>query len=128
MICRKSPSGVGEPEPADHALGRSRRGWTTKLHLATELGQKPLSLLVTAGQRGDSQFEAVLARVQVARIEDDDGGHFMITVSDTDSGTSEGNHPHVFERFWLPQKSRNRATGGSGLGLAIVRKLGSPSR
>ncbi|EOD67175.1 transposase IS4 family protein [Amycolatopsis vancoresmycina DSM 44592] len=60
---------MGEPEPADHALGRSRGGWTTKLHLATEQGQKPLTLLVTAGQRGDSpQVEAVLARVRVARV------------------------------------------------------------
>ncbi|MFE3784663.1 IS5 family transposase [Amycolatopsis sp. NPDC059090] len=66
---KEPPGGVGEPEPADHALGRSRGGFTTKLHRAAEQGQKPLSLLVTAGQRGDSpQFEAVLARVRVARI------------------------------------------------------------
>jgi transposase len=59
---------VGEPEPADHGLGRSRGGWTTKLHLAIEQGQKPLSLVVTAGQRGDSpQFQVVLGRVRVAR-------------------------------------------------------------
>ncbi|MFI5593014.1 ATP-binding protein [Amycolatopsis sp. NPDC051758] len=84
---------------------------------------------MTAGQRGDSpQFEAVLARVQVARIEGDDEGRFMITVSDTGAGTSEDNLPRVFERFWLPEKSRNRATGGSGLGLAIVCNLVRPSR
>ncbi|MGW4591047.1 IS5 family transposase [Amycolatopsis thermoflava] len=66
---KEPPGGIDEPEPADHALGRSRGGWTTKLHLATEQGQKPLSLLMTAGQRGDSpQFEAVLARLRVARI------------------------------------------------------------
>ncbi|MGI6871432.1 IS5 family transposase [Amycolatopsis sp. 3B14] len=66
---KEPPGGIDGPEPADHALGRSRGGWTTKLHLATEQGQKPLSLLVTAGQRGDSpQFEVVLARVRVARI------------------------------------------------------------
>lgn len=41
---------------------------TTKLHLATEQGQKPLSLVVTAGQRGDSpQFQAVLERISVPR-------------------------------------------------------------
>jgi len=55
-------------EPADHAIGRSRGGLTTKLHLATEQGQKPLSLVVTAGQRGDSpQFQVVLAGIRVAR-------------------------------------------------------------
>jgi transposase len=41
---------------------------TTKVHLACEQGQKPLALLVTAGQRGDSpQFTAVLERIRVPR-------------------------------------------------------------
>lgn len=65
---KEPPGGVGEPEPPDHGLGRSRGGWTTKLHLATEQGQKPLSLVITAGQRGDSpQFQVVLGRIRVAR-------------------------------------------------------------
>ena len=50
---REPPGGV-EDEPADHGLGRSRGGLTTKVHLACEQRQKPLSVLVTAGQRGDS--------------------------------------------------------------------------
>ena len=55
-------------EPDDHGLGRSRGGLTTKVHLACEQGQKPLSVLVTAGQRGDSpQFQAVLERIRVPR-------------------------------------------------------------
>lgn len=50
-------------------LGRSRGGFTTKLHLAVEQGQKPMSIVVTAGQRGDSpQFEPVLEKVRVPRI------------------------------------------------------------
>jgi len=62
---QKEPPG---PEPADHGLGRSRGGWTTKVHLACEQGQKPLAMLVTAGQRGDSpQFQAVLEAIAVAR-------------------------------------------------------------
>jgi hypothetical protein len=64
----ESPGGV-DVEPADHGLGRSRGGFSTKTHLATEQGQKPLSLVVTAGQRGDSpQFTAVLEGICVARI------------------------------------------------------------
>jgi transposase len=56
-------------EPADHALGRSRGGLTTKIHLACEQGQKVMSLLVTAGQRGDSpQFQAVLEAISVPRL------------------------------------------------------------
>jgi transposase len=55
-------------EPADHGLGRSRGGWTTKLHLGCEQGQKPLSIVITAGQRGDSpQFTAVLHGIRVPR-------------------------------------------------------------
>ena len=64
---REPPGGVAA-EPDDHALGRSRGGLSTKVHLACEQGQKPLSLVVTAGQRGDApQFEAVMAQISVAR-------------------------------------------------------------
>lgn len=51
---KEPPTGGGGVELADHALGRSRGGWTTKLHLGCEQGRKPLSIAVTAGQRGDS--------------------------------------------------------------------------
>jgi transposase len=65
---QKELPGGAAAEPADHALGRSRGGLTTKLHLACEQGQKPMSMLLTAGQRGDSpQFVAVLERIRVPR-------------------------------------------------------------
>jgi transposase len=58
-----------DTEPNDHALGRSRGGLTTKVHLACEQGQKVLSVLVTPGQAGDSpQFIPVLDAIDVARI------------------------------------------------------------
>lgn len=61
------PGGIVE-EPADHGLGRSRGGWTTKVHLACEQGQKVLAVVVTAGQRGDGpQFPAVLDAIRVPR-------------------------------------------------------------
>ncbi|MER7900484.1 IS5 family transposase [Streptomyces sp. NPDC096046] len=63
------PPGGVFTEPEDHGLGRSRGGLTTKLHLAVEQAQKPMSLVVTAGQRGDSpQFQVVLGRIRVPRI------------------------------------------------------------
>jgi transposase len=37
--------------PADEALGRSRGGFSTKLHLRAEGGGKPMAVVVTAGQR-----------------------------------------------------------------------------
>ena len=55
-------------EPADHGLGRSRCGLTTKIDLACGQGQQPLAVVITAGQRGDSpQFQAVLGRIRVPR-------------------------------------------------------------
>jgi transposase len=63
------PDGPDRVEPDDHALGRSRGGWTTKLHLACEQGRKVLSMVLTAGQRGDSpQFTTVLERIRVPRL------------------------------------------------------------
>ncbi|HVV12025.1 IS5 family transposase [Amycolatopsis sp.] len=71
-ICRPSRLVGSAGEPADHALGRSRGGLTTKVHLGCEQGQKPLSILLTAGQRGDSpQFIPVLDGIRVPRS---DGG------------------------------------------------------
>jgi transposase len=61
------PGGVVE-EPADHGLGRSRGGWTTKVHAVAEQGQKLMAMIVTAGHRGDSpQFQPVLDKVAVKR-------------------------------------------------------------
>ncbi|MFJ2823740.1 IS5 family transposase [Streptomyces toxytricini] len=55
-------------EPADHALGRSRGGLTTKVHLAADGGARPLAFTVTAGQAGDAPaFETVMARIRVPR-------------------------------------------------------------
>jgi hypothetical protein len=65
---KEPPGGEGQPEPADHGLGRCRGGWITKLHLGCEQGRKPLAILITAGQRGDSpQFMRVLEQIRVPR-------------------------------------------------------------
>ncbi|MHB9756503.1 IS5 family transposase [Streptomyces sp. BYX5S] len=54
-------------EPADHALGRSRGGLTTKLHLACDGRGRPLAFVLTGGNRNDcTQFEQVMARIRVA--------------------------------------------------------------
>jgi transposase len=51
---------------ADEALGRSRGGFTTKLHLAFDGRGRPLSIVLTAGQRHDStQLEATLDAIRV---------------------------------------------------------------
>ncbi|MFI6737259.1 IS5 family transposase [Nonomuraea sp. NPDC050451] len=66
---QEPPAGPDSAEPADHALGRFRGSLGTKLHLAGEQGQKPLSFLLTAGQRGDApQFVPVLEAIRVPRL------------------------------------------------------------
>ncbi|WP_443064443.1 IS5 family transposase [Streptomyces sp. NBC_00539] len=52
---------AGRAESADHELGRSRGGLSTKVHLASGDRARPLALFVTAGQAGDAPaFEAAI--------------------------------------------------------------------
>jgi signal transduction histidine kinase len=46
-----------------------------------------------------------------------------IAVTDTGIGIAPEDLPHVFERFWRAEKSRNQHTGGTGIGLAISKRL-----
>ncbi len=62
----------GHPPGGDGAgsegLGRSRGGFTSKLHLSADGRCRPLSLIVTAGQRADcTQFKPVLDKIRVPR-------------------------------------------------------------
>ncbi|WP_433716746.1 transposase [Nocardia sp. CA-084685] len=56
-------------EPADHAIGRSRGGLTTKAHLAVDGNGRGLAVLITPGQAGDSpMLPEVLNGVVVPRL------------------------------------------------------------
>jgi signal transduction histidine kinase len=46
-----------------------------------------------------------------------------VTVRDTGEGIHAHDIPHIFERFYRGEKSRNRDMGGAGLGLAIARGI-----
>ncbi|WP_436843176.1 IS5 family transposase [Streptomyces venezuelae] len=55
-------------ESRDHAIGRSRGGLTTKIHLAADGRCRPLTFVLTAGQAGDAPvFTDVMARLRVPR-------------------------------------------------------------
>jgi transposase len=59
---KKPPPG----EPADHALGYSRGGFGTKVHLVTDGNGLPLAVELTAGQRQEgTQFERVMNAVRI---------------------------------------------------------------
>lgn len=62
---RRPPGGGGA---GGEGLGRSRGGFTSKLHLSADGRCRPLSLIVTPGQRADcTQLQPVLEKIGVPR-------------------------------------------------------------
>ncbi len=47
----------------------------------------------------------------------------LVSITNTGDGIPADDLPHVFERFYRVEKSRDAARGGAGIGLAIVKQL-----
>jgi len=54
---------------------------------------------------------------------DNEQGEVCVAVRDTGPGIPEDDLPHIFERFYRVDKSRDRDRGGAGLGLAIAKTI-----
>jgi transposase len=68
--CREPTERAGRKKgllnPEDEALGRSRGGFPTKIHLACDGKGRPLSVVLTAAQRhGSTQLEGLLDAVRI---------------------------------------------------------------
>ncbi len=53
----------------------------------------------------------------------DQPARVLVSVTNTGEGIPADDLPHVFERFYRVEKSRDAARGGAGIGLAIVKQL-----
>lgn len=112
------------------ALGRSRGGQTSKVHLAADRRCRPLALILTAGQAADSpQFIPVLAKVRVCgpvgrpRTRPD-------AVAGDKAYSSRGNRAHLRERgirAVIPEKrdqAANRKKKGRQGGRPVTHDAG----
>ncbi|NUB11509.1 transposase [Azospirillum brasilense] len=61
---RRKKGGADEPE--DHALGRSRGGFGTKIHLVSDANGLPLAAVLSAGQRHELPF--AVAALEAVRL------------------------------------------------------------
>lgn len=102
-------------EPADHALGRSRGGWTTKIHALTDEFCRPLTLMLTPGQAGDNPMLAPLIDIYVNTT----AGRFRLLADKAYSHLSTRKHLRVLKiPHTIPERSdqiaRRKAKGSHG--------------
>lgn len=68
LLARRRGKNPLPDEPTDHALGRSRGGWGSKIHLLTDGAGLPLAVELSPGQAHESRFlEPLLEAVRIAQ-------------------------------------------------------------
>ena len=51
------------------------------------------------------------------------GDFVQVEIEDNGKGIAVKDLPHIFDRFYRTDTSRNSLQGGSGIGLSIVKKI-----
>ncbi|BCU77619.1 HAMP domain-containing sensor histidine kinase [Luteolibacter sp. LG18] len=81
-----------------------------------QIGQILMNLLTNAVKYSPEGAEVRA----VTRVE---GDFAVVSVRDNGPGIPAEHLPHLFDRFYRADTSRNRSTGGAGLGLAICKRI-----
>ncbi|MFC5530767.1 sensor histidine kinase [Cohnella yongneupensis] len=98
-------SGVLEDQPAPVMVDRE------KLHRVI------MNIVDNSLKYMDKEPREISVRLSVDRTE------AKVSIQDNGPGIDNAALPHIFERFYRADPSRQSATGGSGLGLAIVKQI-----
>ncbi len=102
--------------------------------------QKNIAIEVTCEENISAQINAALIEQAILNLVDNaikyspndskitvnsqkTGGEITIKVSDQGPGIPKEHLSHIFERFYVVDKSRSRKLGGTGLGLSIVKHI-----
>lgn len=62
-------------------------------------------------------------RIEVSDYGKDPERYVQVSIEDNGAGIAESDLPHIFDRFFRADASRNSRKGGTGLGLAISKKI-----
>jgi signal transduction histidine kinase len=103
----------------------SRRGITLSMRVPAELHGRAdpdrLAQVLANLLQNASRYTADGGTTSIAA--QPDGREVLVSVTNTGEGIPAEDLPHVFDRFYRVEKSRDRARGGAGIGLAIVKQL-----
>ena len=131
-----APSGIESPEKVD-----LRKAIDSTVHLvAPAMDRRQIDMAVSVPEtlvvraRPDHVTQVLVNLLQNASRYAQEGGRVTVSaeprgqttrvsVTNTGSGIPAEDVPHIFDRFYRVDKSRDRASGGHGLGLALVKQL-----
>ena len=91
--------------------------------LAVSLSGEDCGLLFNNLLLNALQHSPAGTEIEIRIRSEADGKMVLVEIEDHCEGISPEVLPHVFERFYRGDPSRNRSTGGTGLGLAICRAI-----
>ena len=66
---------------------------------------------------------AHVSPLEITMKVEDAWSQIRVSLADNGVGIAPKDLPHIFDRFYRADSSRNRSTGGSGIGLSIVKSI-----